>query len=99
MYKICGICYDIIDNNNNIIDNMHEIKLKCGHYFHYTCINISYNYTNDNKCPYCRQDGGILLNLDVLCPTILKTGVNKGKRCNCKLKLNNLFCGKHSKSK
>jgi hypothetical protein len=79
------------ENNNN---SNNTTKLKCGHYFHYSCIYISYKYTKDKKCPYCRQDGG-LLNSSLLCTAILKSGKNKGNTCNCRIKKNALYCGKH----
>ena len=64
MSNVCLICGDIINNeydNVNIKEsNMSQIKLKCGHYFHYYCIYTSYKYTGNKKCPYCRCEGGDL---------------------------------------
>ena len=55
----CPICYVKLDET--------EIKLKCGHKFHYNCILNSYkistikNYIKlFRKCPYCRNNGGFL---------------------------------------
>lgn len=85
------------DLNNNNLDNK-TTKLKCGHSFHYNCIYISYLYTKDKKCPYCRRDGGSLNMCNVkLCKAILKSGKNKGNSCNCKIKENELYCGRHKK--
>lgn len=81
----CLICH-FPDNN--------LLKLKCGHYFHFECLNI--NFKNKKKklvtCPYCDKKGlvktdDINLNSDKVCKIILKTGVNKGKECgriNCR---------------
>ena len=95
--NICGICGDIIDLNTNDLTLMNT-KLKCNHTFHYMCINYSYKYSKNSRCPYCRQEGGKLKEPVILCMGILKTGKNKGKRCNCKILLNNnMFCGRHNK--
>ena len=80
-------------------------KLKCGHCFHYSCIYLSYKYSNNKKCPYCRQDGGNLSFLNMkknikLCQAIIKSGKNKGNICNCKIKNNDvLYCGRHNSNK
>lgn len=102
----CLICGDILSNNYTDINtpeiNMSEVKLKCGHCFHYSCIYSSYKYSNNKKCPYCRQDGGNLYikkNIK-LCTAIIKTGKNKGNICNCKiLKNDEIYCGRHSSNK
>ena len=90
--NICNICYDIIDENN---DNLS--KLKCGHIYHHDCIVLSYTYSNNTKCPYCRQDGGLIKKLSKLCKAIIKNGKKKGMLCNCKIKnANNNYCGRHT---
>jgi len=99
MNDICYICNETCIYNENEIDTDEEkfiCKLKCGHIFHYSCIYMSYKYTNDKKCPYCRQEGGSIYKLR-LCKEILKNGKNKGKLCNCKIKTNDLYCGRHIK--
>ena len=54
----CAICYEKMDDS--------EIKLICGHKYHYNCILNSYksdslkNIRNSRKCPYCRNNGGFL---------------------------------------
>lgn len=93
--NVCGICGDIIEKTND--EKLINTKLKCGHNFHYMCIEYSYKFSKSTKCPYCRQDGGKLLNLSLLCPSIIKSGINKGNRCNCKLKPGFNFCGRHLK--
>ena len=53
--NICLICYDSMENNNNIS------ILKCGHKYHYNCIYQTYkNLKNKRECPYCRCDGGYI---------------------------------------
>ncbi len=106
MSDICLICGDCINNECNYIDdpimNMSYIKLKCGHSFHYSCIYISYKYTNNKKCPYCREDGGDLViqkNIK-LCKAIIKSGKNKGNICNCKItNTDAIYCGRHKSNK
>ena len=95
--NICGICGDIISLDSQDL-NLKNIKLKCGHNFHYICINYSYKYSKNTRCPYCRQEGGKIEEPKLLCSAILKSGKNKGQRCNCKV-LNNIgiFCGRHNK--
>ena len=95
--NICGICGDIINLDTNDL-NLINTKLKCGHSFHYMCINYSYKYSKNTKCPYCRQEGGKLKNPSILCSAILKSGKNKGNRCNCKIVNNGIYCGRHNKS-
>ena len=52
MEKICPICYDNLEDN--------EIKLVCGHSFHYKCIYHQYLNSSKRICPYCRCYGGYL---------------------------------------
>ena len=52
--NICLICYDNLNNNDNIS------ILKCCHKYHYNCILLSYRKVNKRICPYCRSDGGFL---------------------------------------
>ena len=88
----CMICFDILDNNDN--DNP-IIKINCGHIFHIYCIETSYKYNKDTKCPYCRKGG--LLNKNIkLCKAIIQNGKNKGNICNCKININNNYC-RHKK--
>ena len=92
----CMICFDILDNNNN----NPIIKIKCGHIFHLSCIETSYKYNKDTKCPYCRKEGGLLnTNTNIkLCKAIIQNGKNKGNICNCKININDSnYCGRHKK--
>ena len=89
--KICGICYDIIEDNTCT-------TLKCNHNFHFDCIQIAYKYSKEQKCPYCRQDGGKLVKNKILCSAILKSGKNKGNQCQCAAINNSKFCGRHIKN-
>lgn len=90
----CYICGDEIKETDNIENKL--TILKCGHKFHYKCIWLSYKYTKNKKCPYCRQDGGILNSNIKYCNAIIASGKNKGNICNCKIKdNNNIYCGKH----
>tara|TARA_B000000565_G_scaffold249794_1_gene221582 strand:+ start:859 stop:1146 length:288 start_codon:yes stop_codon:yes gene_type:complete len=89
--NICGICCEIIEKSENTI-------LKCGHNYHYNCIELAYKYSREAKCPYCRQDGGKLVKKKILCSAIIKTGKNKGKQCLCKVIGNSSFCGRHNKN-
>ena len=57
---------------------------------------MSYKFSNNKECPYCRKDGGPINNSN-LCSAILKYGKNKGNTCNCKVKNNSIYCGKHLK--
>ena len=52
--KECAICYDELNNRNEIV------KLNCGHEFHYECIFYAYKTKNKRKCPFCRGYGGYL---------------------------------------
>tara|TARA_Y100000389_G_scaffold112727_1_gene109799 strand:- start:1087 stop:1455 length:369 start_codon:yes stop_codon:yes gene_type:complete len=84
--NLCNICGDQLINNIT--------KLSCGHIFHYSCIEMAYKYSKKLECPYCRQYGGKLKKPCELCKAILKSGKNKGKQCNNKIKLGD-YCGKH----
>ena len=84
--NLCNICGDQLINNIT--------KLSCGHIFHYSCIEMAYKYSKKLECPYCRQYGGKLKKQCELCKAILKSGKNKGKQCNNKIKLGD-YCGKH----
>ena len=94
--NICGICGDYINENENNLD-LNNIKLKCGHNYHYICINYSYKYSKSSKCPYCRQEGGKIIKPLQSCSAIIKTGKNKGNKCNCKVLTDKLYCGRHIK--
>tara|TARA_Y100000591_G_C21657976_1_gene606301 strand:- start:555 stop:845 length:291 start_codon:yes stop_codon:yes gene_type:complete len=96
MTDICGICGDLLDSKNSNGEIIRTIKLKCNHVFHFECIQLSYKFNNNKECPYCRQNGGNL-HIYPLCPAILKSGKNKGNPCNCKIKNNQIYCGKHLK--
>ena len=106
MSDICLVCGDCISNECIYVDNpemnMSHTKLKCGHCFHYSCIYISYKYSGNKKCPYCREDGGNLImqkNIK-LCQAIIKSGKNKGNVCNCKItKPDAIYCGRHNSNK
>jgi hypothetical protein len=57
---ICMVCHDNLNN---------EVKLKCGHKFHYDCIFSTYKSNNNKRdCPYCRRDGGFLKLKDGMIP-------------------------------
>ena len=106
MSNLCLICGDCIDNEYiNVNDpemNMSKTKLKCGHCFHYSCIYLSYKYSCNKNCPYCRKEGGNLIiqkNIK-LCKAIIKSGKNKGNICNCKVtKTDTIYCGRHNSNK
>lgn len=89
MDNICNICGDILETN--------IVKIKCGHIFHYECIKMSYKYSNYTECPYCRQNGGKLIDPINICCAIIKTGKNKGNQCSNKInkEKSNKYCGKH----
>ena len=67
--KLCLICHDEIKEEDNI-------KLKCGHNYHYKCIFMTYKLLNSNRreCPYCRGDGGYL---ELKKGTIPQMGIHK----------------------
>lgn len=44
----CSICLTTLTNSN-------LKKLKCGHIFHYDCIDKWYNEDINGRCPYCRD--------------------------------------------
>lgn len=94
--NICGICGDYINENETDL-NFSNTKLKCGHNYHYLCISYSYKYTKSSQCPYCRQEGGKIIIPSRLCSAIIKTGKNKGNKCNCKVLNDNIYCGRHIK--
>ena len=45
--NVCGICGDIIEKTND--EKLINTKLKCGHNFHYMCIEYSYNLVNQQN--------------------------------------------------
>ena len=47
--KICSICLEVLKLNEDIS------PLKCGHFFHYKCIQNLVDH-NFNSCPNCRSD-------------------------------------------
>lgn len=104
MLETCLICGDILIDDCNDLDisemNMKKTILKCGHSFHYSCIYLSYKYSNNHQCPYCRKDGGFLDKNDKYCKAIIKSGKNKGNICNCRIKIKDaLYCGRHNSNK
>jgi len=86
MDNICDICSDILDINLT--------KLKCGHIFHYDCVEMSYKYAKKSECPYCRQEGGKLKKNKEICIALNRTGKNKGCQCKNKIKIGK-YCGRH----
>ena len=46
----CYICFDDIDLSMDII-----VKLKCNHFFHYTCAKKNEITTGIKNCPLCRK--------------------------------------------
>lgn len=46
----CSICLTTLTKKNSNLK-----KLKCGHIFHYDCINKWYNEDINGRCPYCRE--------------------------------------------
>ena len=86
MDNICDICRDILDINLT--------KLKCGHVFHYDCVEMSYKYAKKSECPYCRQEGGKLKKNKEICIALNRTGKNKGCQCKNKIKIGK-YCGRH----
>ena len=49
--KDCSICLEPLTKTDN--KNMIPVKLKCGHIFHYTCINKWHG--SKQECPMCRR--------------------------------------------
>jgi len=45
----CSICYTKLNNRNNI-------KLKCGHLLHYTCMSHHMYFSDKKTCPLCRDN-------------------------------------------
>jgi hypothetical protein len=83
-YEDCNICSEqLLDED--------EYKLKCNHKFHYDCIKMTFVYSGNYTCPYCRQYHGKLYNQ---CTAILKSGKNKGSKCILQAKFGKL-CGRH----
>ena len=97
-----------INNNNKIkgekcmVCHMNDLKknllkLDCNHYFHESCVKKKNNVI---KCKYCNKKTKLKSkgsskksNKNKKCQAILKSGKNKGKKCN------RINCGYHNKSK
>ena len=47
-HSICCICLEKLDFTE-------KRTLKCGHYFHKTCIDTCFLNSMSLKCPYCKQ--------------------------------------------
>ena len=59
--NICRICYDDLNEDDTVKDNLKCVKLLCGHKYHYECIFLTFKSSKGlRKCPYCRKDGGYL---------------------------------------
>jgi len=59
--KLCLICYENYNEDENIKDGNRCVELSCGHKFHYNCIFMTYkSLKGEKKCPYCRNNGGYL---------------------------------------
>lgn len=78
----CLICH-FPDKSENLI------KLSCNHFFHSKCLCLDHSKLWI-KCPYCEKPT-ILNNNNIsrlenipTCTVILKSGINKGKKCNRK---------------
>lgn len=96
--NLCNICAKLLGTNDQ------NIKLKCGHEYHYECMETWYKYGKTKECPYCRQP-------DVFQPKIREKsiilekpkggcqGITKlGKKCKLKPCTNgNGYCHIHSK--
>ena len=54
----CKVCYEMIQPQE---ESCIAVELLCGHRYHYSCIEFSYQYSDKyRQCPYCRQTGGWL---------------------------------------
>ena len=80
----CLVCHIPLEKNDS------HLKLKCNHLFHKNCINYKKGST---KCLYCDKSSipdvinDIILDSNITCKVILKSGPNKGQYCdrsNCK---------------
>tara|TARA_A100001015_G_C14802122_1_gene637379 strand:- start:307 stop:750 length:444 start_codon:yes stop_codon:yes gene_type:complete len=90
--EICMICYfPIISKNDNL-------SLSCSHHYHKSCLKSNRIFIT---CPYClkvtkknikkNKKKKVEKHIDVICKAILKSGKNKGKKCNrknCKIHKN-----------
>jgi len=83
-HEDCNICSETLLSDD-------EYKLKCNHKFHYDCIKMTFVYSGNYTCPYCRQYHGKLYDQ---CTAILKSGKNKGTKCILQAKFGKL-CGRH----
>ena len=94
--EICMICHFPICTKKE------SLSLSCNHKYHKNCINTNRLFI---KCPYCLKvtKKNIKKNnekkkINILCQAILKSGKNKGKKCNrknCKIhkqSKNDLLC-------
>ena len=92
---------DIEDNNSGMCGSemISDIcTLKCGHKYHFECIYLSYKFSNNKICPYCRKPGGKLCIKNSIdnkkCISILKSGKRKGEECGCKIYKDD-YCKRH----
>ena len=84
----CGIC------GSALLDLDDIVKLKCNHKYHFECITLSYKFSHNKLCPYCRKPSPIPTSKNAIkpigsCEAILKTGKRKVRNVDVRyLKMN-----------
>lgn len=77
--------------SNLDINEYNSVTLTCGHSFR---IDFFTKLKNKNVCPYCSNYSIIKVNT---CDQILKSGKNKGEKCNRRTFICKNICSIHSK--